>query len=131
MDLTFQVPMQYHSLQHWTLLSPPDTSTTEHHFCFGPAASFFLELLVIALCSSPVAYWTPSNLGGLISWCHIFLSFRTVHKVLMERILEWFTISSSSGPGFVRTLHYDPSVLGGPAWCGSLSYTSPFPTTSV
>ena len=46
MDLTFQVPMQY-SLQHRTLLSPPHTSTTERHFCFGPAKSFFLELWVI------------------------------------------------------------------------------------
>ena len=25
MDLTFQIPMQYHFLQLWTLLSPPDT----------------------------------------------------------------------------------------------------------
>ena len=25
-------------------LSPPNTSTTEHHFCFGPAASLFLEI---------------------------------------------------------------------------------------
>ena len=33
--------MQYCSLQHWTLLSPPNTSTTEHHFHFGPASSFF------------------------------------------------------------------------------------------
>ena len=49
MGLAFQVPVQYCSLQHWILLSPPDTSTTDHHFCFGPAASFFLELLVIAL----------------------------------------------------------------------------------
>ena len=38
--------MQHCSLQHQTLLSPPDTSTTEHHFCFGPASSFFLELSV-------------------------------------------------------------------------------------
>ena len=45
-------------------LSPPDISTTEYHFHFGPASSFFLELLVTALCSSPVAYWTPSDLGG-------------------------------------------------------------------
>ena len=36
--------MQYCSLQHWTLLSSPDTSTVKHHFLFGPAASFFLEL---------------------------------------------------------------------------------------
>ena len=27
--------MQYCSLQHWTLHSPPDTSSTEHCFCFG------------------------------------------------------------------------------------------------
>ena len=60
LDLTFQVPMQYFSLPHRTLLSPP--ATTECHFCFGPAV---LELLVNALLSSPVAYWTPSNLGGL------------------------------------------------------------------
>ena len=26
------------------------------HFCFGPAASFFLGLLVVLLCSSPPAY---------------------------------------------------------------------------
>ena len=63
MNLTLQVPIQYCSLQHWTLLSPPDTSTTEHHFCFRPATSCFPELFVIALCSSPVVYWTHSNLG--------------------------------------------------------------------
>ena len=34
-------------------LSPPDTSTAEHHFRFGPTTSFFLELLVTALCPSP------------------------------------------------------------------------------
>ena len=59
MDLKFQVPMQYCFLQHWALLSPPDTSTTGHHFLFDSASSFLLELL---LCSSPGAYWTPTNL---------------------------------------------------------------------
>ena len=49
MDLTFQVPMQYCSLQHWTLLSSPVIST------------FFLELF---LHSSPVAYWAPTK-----EWC--------------------------------------------------------------
>ena len=70
--------MQFCSLQHWTLLSPPDTSTTGPHFCFGPTTSFFLELLVIALCSSPVTYWIPSNLWGsssvVISFCLFILS---------------------------------------------------------
>ena len=77
MDLTFQFPMQYGSLQHQTLLLPPDTSTTEHHFCFSPATSFYL-VLVIALCSSPVAYWTPSDLGSsssnIVSFCLCTLS---------------------------------------------------------
>src|SRR5574337_559209 len=35
MDLTFQVPMQYCSLQHWTLLLSPVTSTAGYCFCFG------------------------------------------------------------------------------------------------
>ena len=78
MDLTFQVPMQYRSLRHQTLLPPPDTPTPEHWCRFGPAASFLLEPLVSALHSSPVAYWTPSNLGdsssGVVSFCLFILS---------------------------------------------------------
>ena len=114
MDLMFQVPMQYCSLQHWTLLSLPDTSTTKHHFCFCPASSFFLELLVIVLCSSVVAYWTLSALGELYSGV-ISLFLYTIHGVLKARILKWFAIPFSSGLHFVRTLHYDLSILGGPA----------------
>ena len=64
-DLTFQVPVQYCSLQHRTLLSPPDTSTTGRCFCFGSASSFLLELF---FCSSPVAYWAPADLGSVISY---------------------------------------------------------------
>ena len=63
MDPTLQVPRQYCSLQHQTLLSSPDTPTAEHCSHFDPVASFLLELLVIALRSSQVAYWSPSNLG--------------------------------------------------------------------
>ena len=66
------------ALQHWTLLSPLDISTTEHHFPVGSAILFFLELLVIVLHCSPVAYWTPSNLrgssSGTISFC-LFILF--------------------------------------------------------
>ena len=68
--------MQCCSLQHLTLLLPPDSSTTEHRFCFDPAPTSFLELF---LCSSPVAYWTLTNLGGgshsrVISFC-LFILF--------------------------------------------------------
>ena len=41
MDLTFQVPMQYCSLQHQTLLLSPVTSTAGYSFCFGSIPSFF------------------------------------------------------------------------------------------
>ena len=59
MDLTFQVLMQYCSLQHQTLLPSPVTSTTGCCFCFGFISSFFLELFLH--CSS-VAYWAPTDL---------------------------------------------------------------------
>ena len=61
MDLTFQVLMQYCSLQHWTLLPSPVTSTAGRCFCFRSASSFFLKLF---LHSSPAEYWTPTNLGS-------------------------------------------------------------------
>ena len=79
MDLTFQVPMQYYSLQHWILLPSPVTSTTGHFFffffCFGSIPSFFLELFPHW---SPVAYWAPTDLGNLsfsvLSFC-LFILF--------------------------------------------------------
>ena len=61
MDLTFQVSMQYCSLQHWTLLPSPVTSTTGCRFCFGSVSSFFLELF---LHWAPIAYWAPTDLGS-------------------------------------------------------------------
>ena len=48
----------------------------------------------------------------------IFLPFHTVHGILKARMLKWFVVLFSSGPCFVRTLHHDPSVLGGPTWHG-------------
>ena len=75
MDLTFQVPMQYCSLQHQTLRLSPVTSTTGYCFCFGFIPSFFLELF---LHWSPVAYWAPNDLGsfsfGILSF-YLFLMF--------------------------------------------------------
>ena len=70
--------MQYCSLQNRTLLSTPDTSIADHHSCFGPGSLFLLELLVIALYSSPVACWTLSVLwdttSGVISFCLFIVS---------------------------------------------------------
>ena len=75
MDLTFQVPRQYCSLQHWTLLPSPITSTTGCCFCFGSISSFFLELF---LYWSSVAYWASADLGSssfrVLSFC-LFILF--------------------------------------------------------
>ena len=108
MDLTFQVPMQYCSSQHQTLLPPPITSTTGS-CCFGCVSLFFLELF---LHWSPVAYWAPTDLGSssfsVLSFCLFILFILGVPKA---RILKWFAIPFSSGPHFFRTLHHDPSIL--------------------
>ena len=75
MDLIFKVPMQYCSLQHWTLLLSPVTSTTGYYLWFGSIPSFFLELF---LHWSPVAYWAPTELGSssfsILSFC-LFILF--------------------------------------------------------
>ena len=69
MDLTFQVPMQYCSSQHQTLLLSPVTSTTGCCFCFGSIPSFFLELF---LHWYPVAYWTPLTWAAHLSESYLF-----------------------------------------------------------
>ena len=121
MDLTFQVPMQYCSLEHRTLFSPPGTTTTECGFCFGSVSSFLLELF---LCSSPGVYWRPSDLGcssssithfafSYCSWgsqgknaevaCHSLLRGTTFCQdlppwpsYLRWRCMAWLTVSLSS-----------------------------------
>ena len=110
MELTFQVSMQYCSLQHWTLLLSPVTSATGYCFCFGFFPSFFLKLF---LHWSPVAYWEHWP-GEFLFHYPIILHFNTVHVVLKAGILKWFAIPFSSGPHSVRPLHRDLSV-----WCGS------------
>ena len=74
MDLIFQVPMQYCSVQHQTLILSPVTSTAVHWFCFGSISSFYLELF---LHWPPVAYWAPTDLGSsfsILSFC-LFIHF--------------------------------------------------------
>ena len=92
MDLTFQVPMQYCSLQHQTLLLSPVPSTAGYRFCFGSIPSFFLELF---LHWSPVAYWAPTNLGGFLFQYPTILPFHTVHGVRKARILKRFARSKT------------------------------------
>ena len=44
--------------------------------------------------------------GEFIFHCPIFLPYHIVHGVLKARILKWFAIPFSSGPGFVRWPHW-------------------------
>ena len=80
MVLTFQVPMQYCSLQHQTLLLSSVTPTAGYCFCLGSIPSFFLELF---LHWSPVAYWVPTDLGcssfSILSFC-LFILFMEFSK---------------------------------------------------
>ena len=49
---------------------------------------------------------------------YFFFLFQIVYGIFQARILKYFVIPSSSGSHFVRTLHYDLSVLGGPSQPG-------------
>ena len=106
MDLTFQVPMQYCSLQHQTLLPSPVTSMTECCLCFGSVSSFFLELF---LHWSPVAYWAPTNLGSssfsvLSFWSFILLwgSQGKDTEVVCHSFVQHTVFCQNSPPGPIR-----------------------------
>ena len=116
LDLTFQVPMHYWFLQHWTLLPSLATSPTGYCFCFGSVSSFVSVVISPLISSSILGTYQPDE---FIFQCPIFLSFHTVHGVLKTRIVKWFAIPFSSGPHSVRPLHHDPSVLGGLTQHGS------------
>ena len=137
MDLTFQVPMQYCSLQHQTLISSPVTSTTGCQFCFDSVCSLFMELF---LHWPLVAYWAPTNLHLSVSYFFFFfLPFHTVHGVLKAIMLKWFAIPFSSAPYFVRTLHHDPCCIrppkmdghSGEFWQNIVHWRREWQTTSV
>ena len=100
MDLTFQVPMQYCSLQHQTLLLSPVTSTTGYCFCFGSIPSSFLELF---LHWSPVAYRAPTDLGSssfsILLFCLSYCSWGSQGKnteVVCHSLLPWTTFCQTS-----------------------------------
>ena len=109
MDLTFQVAMQYCSLQHQTLLPSPVTSITGHCFYFGPTSSFFLELF---LHWSPVAYWAGEF---ILTWgVHHSLSYLFAFsycswgsqgkntEVVCHSLLQWTTFCQNSPQWPVR-----------------------------
>ena len=103
-------------LSHCTLLLTIDTSITESCFCFGSAASFLLGLLVIALCSSPVAYLLIWGAHLLVSYLFTFVysswgSHNRITGVVCHSLLQWTT--------FVQSSPLWPDHLGFPAQHGS------------
>ena len=80
---------------------------------------FILSGVISPLISSSIlgTYWP----GEFTLQCPIFLPFHSVHGVLKARIWKWIAIPSCSGPRFVRTLHGDLPILGGPTGHGLVS----------
>ena len=116
MDLTFQVPMQYCSLQHRTLIPSPVTSTTGHCFRFG----FILSGAISPLFSSSIlGTYRP---GEFIFQCPIFLPFHTVHGVLRARILKCLPFPSPVELMVQRVKHL-PAVQE--TWVWSLGQEDP------
>ena len=108
MDLTFQVPMQYCSLQHQTLLPSRVISTTGHCFCFGSVSSFFLELF---LHSSPIAYWAPTDLGSSF--------FSILHFCLFILFMGFSSPEYWSGLSFPSPVEHvlsELSIMTCPSW---------------
>ena len=100
--------MQYRYLQHRTLHCPPDISISKCHFHFSLASSFFLELL---LCSSPVAYWTPINMGGSSSEVKFFCLF-----ILFMGFLRQEHWSGFPFPSPVDRILSELSTITCPSW---------------
>ena len=78
---------------------------------------FILSGVISPLISSSILH--TCRPGEFIFQCPIFLPFHTIHGVLKARLLKWLAIPFTSGQHFVRTLHHDSSILGGPTWDGS------------
>ena len=114
-DLTFQVPVQYCSYSIGPCFHHQSHSQLGVVFTLAPSLHSFG--VISPLISSSILGIYRS--GEFIFQCPTFFPFHTVHGVLKARILKWFAIPFSSGPHSVRTLHHDPSVLGGPTWHGS------------
>ena len=86
-------------------------STAKCCFCFGPATSFFLDLLVIILCSSLVVYWIPSDLGaGRVA--HLLVSY-----LFAFSYCSWSSPGKNTGVGCCFTLHQWTTFFQNPSLC--------------
>ena len=91
MDLTFQVPVQYCSLQHQTLLPSPVISTTGCCFCFGSISSIFPSIRVFSNESALRITW-PNY------WSFSFnISLYNEHSGLISFRMDWLDLLAVQG----------------------------------
>ena len=74
MDVTSQVPVQYCSLQHWTLFPSLVTSRTGWCFYFGSVFSFFLVISPLISSSILGTFRPGSSSFSVLSFC-LFILF--------------------------------------------------------
>ena len=103
MDLTFQVPMQYCSLRHQTLLLSPVPSTNGCCFCFGSIPSFFSGVISPLISSSILGtYWPGKFLFQYpIIFAFSYCSWGSQGKnteVVCHSLLQWTTFCQTSPP---------------------------------
>ena len=108
MDLTFQVSMQYCSLQHWTLPLSPVTSTTGYIFFLWLHAFILSEVISPLISSGLLGTYQP---GEFPFYCPIILPFHTVHGILKVKLVNWFGIPFSSDH-----ILSDLSTMVRPSW---------------
>ena len=96
------------------LFTASDFTSTTSHTHNWVLFLLFLHLFILSGIISPlisVAYCIPNDLGSSSS--SVLLAYHTVHGIFKIRILKRFANPFSNGPRFVRTLHHDPSIMGG------------------
>ena len=112
--------MDSHTLRYLKWLSNKDllNSTGNPAQCYVAAwmgGEFGGKRIHMYLSLSPLLFtWNHHN---IVNW--LYLNTKYCSWVLKVIILKWFAVPFSSGPHFVRTLHHDLSILGGPTWHGS------------
>ena len=111
MDLTFQVPMQYCSLQHWTSLPSPVTSTTgccfalaqplhsfwsyfssllhgrlsKLMFCGGMVAEIFYSDILRCHCPSTISTWSKVRDLVKISYSAVWLMSLSLNNFCLDQ----------------------------------------------
>ena len=102
MALTFQVPRQYCSLKHQTLLVSPVTSTTGYSFCFGSFLHSFWSYFSIDLLYH-IGHLPTRGVPLSVSYHFAFsyCSWGSQSKnteVVCHSLLQWTTLCQTSPP---------------------------------